>query len=260
MSDTTPSKTLRGGEISGGRDVSFIFLLNRAQKITTAIYLISGLFNENEPLRHELRRKAVELLSDIRTLSDNATANDQSIRTIRNVLEYILSMTDVGMRAGLVSAMNHDFLKAEIEGFLRDLMGTVQKGGEGALLHQSLKDISAPQTLPKILLPKKTATIRKGHDKGQPIGRIGQEVQPVFGDFKRMTGPIKDIIPVTPNNPDRKEKIYQIIQEKGELTIKDIAQVAPEYSEKTIQRDLVDMVSNGKLKKKGERRWTVYYI
>jgi predicted HTH transcriptional regulator len=139
-------------------------------------------------------------------------------------------------------------------------MGTVQKGGEGAILQQSLKDISAPQGLPKILLPKKSLRFSKGHNKGQAIGHIRQETQTVFGGFKRMTGPITDIAPPIASNTGRKEKIYQIIQEKGELTIKDIAQVAPEYSEKTIQRDLVDMVGNGKLKKKGERRWTVYYI
>ncbi len=243
--------------------MSFMFLLNRAQKIVTALYLISGLFGEAEPLRHELRKKAVELLSDIRTLSDSPVENDQSIRTIRDNLEYVLSMTDVGTRAGLVSVMNHGFLKAEIESFLRDLMGTVQKGGEGALLQQSLKDISAPQTLPKILLPKKVPVVSKGHDKGQNNvykRHIGQQSHPAFGDFKRMTGPITDIVPQATSNTGRKEKIYEIIQKKGELTIKDIAQVAPEYSEKTIQRDLVDMVGTGKLKKKGERRWTVYYI
>lgn len=75
-----------------------------------------------------------------------------------------------------------------------------------------------------------------------------------------MTGPIKDIGQAVVSNKDRKEKIYQIVEEKGELTIKDIAQVAPEYSEKTIQRDLMEMVTSGRLKKKGERRWTVYHI
>ncbi len=246
--------------MSGGRDMSFTFLLNRAQKISTALYLISGLFREDEPLRHELRAKAVEVLSDIRTLSDNPVGNDHTVRTVRNDLEHVLSLTDLGVRSGLVSAMNHAFLSSEIEGFVRDLFGAVQKGGEGASLPQLVKDIEAPQIAAKNLLPKKIQTISKGHDKGQNIGHIRQQPQPAFGEFKRVTGPIKDITSPPSTNIDRKGKIREIIQEKGELTIRDIAQVAPEYSEKTIQRDLVDMVTSGQLKKKGERRWTVYYI
>jgi hypothetical protein len=82
-------------------------------------------------------------------------------------------------------------------------------------------------------------------------------------------GPIKDIqkdtFKIEPqkhvsNGKDRKEKIVNVIREKGEITIKDIASIMPDCSEKTIQRDLADMVLAGGVKKKGERRWTVYFL
>jgi hypothetical protein len=44
------------------------------------------------------------------------------------------------------------------------------------------------------------------------------------------------------------------------LTIKDFAQKIKGCSEKTIQRELIVMLTSGVLKKEGERRWSKYFL
>jgi len=44
------------------------------------------------------------------------------------------------------------------------------------------------------------------------------------------------------------------------VSIKEIAAVLPDLSSKTIQRELLSMVDDGLLIKKGERRWSRYSL
>ncbi|HXK39978.1 MAG TPA: hypothetical protein VJ837_04050 [Candidatus Paceibacterota bacterium] len=238
-----------------------MFLIGRAQKIATATYLVSGLFPEREPLREALRKDALELLSDIRNLSDSELEAERVTASVRAVLERILSLSTLALRSGMVSPMNHDFLKAELESFANDINALSQAKKDSIPIERSLKGTEA-MSAGSLMLLKDLA--HKGHSKGHGKGHgrivIKRDSRSIFGEFKEMNGSIKDIAVSVQSGNDRKEKIRRIIEEKGSLTIKDIAGVAPEYSEKTIQRDLVDMVESGRLKKKGERRWTVYFV
>lgn len=60
----------------------------------------------------------------------------------------------------------------------------------------------------------------------------------------------------------RKESILSILREGNELTIKEIISLlgGVSHSEKTVQRDLLDMVANGVIRKAGERRWSKYSV
>jgi predicted HTH transcriptional regulator len=58
----------------------------------------------------------------------------------------------------------------------------------------------------------------------------------------------------------RRERILSIIKDKGEATIKDVSSVITDCSEKTIQRELMSLISEGVLVKEGERRWSIYKL
>jgi hypothetical protein len=64
---------------------------------------------------------------------------------------------------------------------------------------------------------------------------------------------------IAPKN-DRQKVIVDTIKEKGELSIKDLTDVIHGCSEKTIQRELISLVSDGVLSKTGERRWSRYSL
>jgi predicted HTH transcriptional regulator len=59
---------------------------------------------------------------------------------------------------------------------------------------------------------------------------------------------------------DRQDTIKSMLKGGIKLTIKDFAKNIKDCSEKTIQRELVEMVAKGVLKKEGERRWSKYFL
>jgi hypothetical protein len=62
------------------------------------------------------------------------------------------------------------------------------------------------------------------------------------------------------NKIDRKAIITKLLTKKSGLNIRDFAEAIRDCSEKTIQRELLAMVSSGILKKEGERRWSTYSL
>lgn len=58
----------------------------------------------------------------------------------------------------------------------------------------------------------------------------------------------------------RRDRVLGIIRDKGQVTIKDVSTAITDVSEKTIQRELIALVSEGIIVKEGERRWSKYTI
>ena len=76
-------------------------------------------------------------------------------------------------------------------------------------------------------------------------------------DTPRTGPPLEE--PFTPN--ERQERILAYIAENGKAQLGDIRQLfGDSYSEKTLQRDLWQLVSVGRIQRQGDNRWTVYYL
>lgn len=58
----------------------------------------------------------------------------------------------------------------------------------------------------------------------------------------------------------RVQNILEVLRVGGSLGIKDIAANLPEYSEKMIQRELLNMASTGRIRKIGLKRWSKYSL
>ena len=72
------------------------------------------------------------------------------------------------------------------------------------------------------------------------------------------TGIVRDNVGFKKTN--RQNIILGLLKKKKELTIKDIALIIKDCSEKTIQRELISLISLGVLKRTGERRWSKYSL
>lgn len=59
---------------------------------------------------------------------------------------------------------------------------------------------------------------------------------------------------------DRAERIKTVLEAKPQATIKDIAEVVTDVSEKTIQRELNSLIEKGQVIREGERRWSRYSV
>lgn len=64
----------------------------------------------------------------------------------------------------------------------------------------------------------------------------------------------------TTNKESRVDRILQIIKDKGQASIKDISETITDCSEKTIQRELNNLIKDNRILREGERRWSKYML
>ena len=58
----------------------------------------------------------------------------------------------------------------------------------------------------------------------------------------------------------RREKVLNVLRDKGEATIKDIMETVTDCSEKTVQRELISLIKDSIVSREGERRWSKYKL
>ncbi len=88
-----------------------VIVAKKSEKLVTALYLVTDLIEDTEPIKHSLRRNAVTLLSSMNSLSQ-LEVKDRILHikfSLRSVTE-ILSLLHVALTAGLVSQMNGELL------------------------------------------------------------------------------------------------------------------------------------------------------
>lgn len=227
-----------------------------ARKIVTAIYLLSDLFEDREPLKWSLRTKVLETMSYTGVLSRSVepAIKDTDGSKILELVSEIKSLLDVGVLSGMVSPMNHEILSRELSVFQGNAVRHFHTlNGNQSLYTESLFsgfDWTRQQKQPQITQGhfKRTNIEYKGQKKTESI----KEKNVLYKDSKKDTD--------VQAQDGRKERIVQLIRDKGSVMIKDISPNFPELSEKTIQRDLLNLVSRGSIQKSGERRWTVYSV
>ncbi|MDE1925225.1 MAG: hypothetical protein KGH79_03525 [Patescibacteria group bacterium] len=87
---------------------------------------------------------------------------------------------------------------------------------------------------------------------------------PAFKELGAALRPLKDSKGQKSDkgqNPAAQERvslILDLVRKNKSLSIKDISRVIKGCSEKTIQRELAALISQGLVRKEGERRWSVY--
>jgi predicted HTH transcriptional regulator len=97
-----------------------------------------------------------------------------------------------------------------------------------------------------------TASAAKGKVSSSP--RRSQRVQIPAGDIST------DAYLVYSQLTDRAERIKTVLEAKPQATIKDVAEVITDVSEKTIQRELNSLIEKGQVIREGERRWSKYSV
>jgi len=222
-------------------------IYEHASKLVTATYLVTSLFPEVEPLKGHLRIKSLEMLSDVVSYFRNRSVSETRLKSL---VEEIMSLIHTGGVAHIISPMNKNVLMDQYGRFLARISKqnshTIERvSDEVGDLFANVSDAPQVERRMSEMIPE------SAEYKGQlSKGHIKRTFEPKTSE-KRQT---------RADSSDRKDKILSIIKQKGDVTIKDIASDIEGVSEKTVQRDLVDLLEQGVLKKKGERRWTTYSI
>lgn len=109
------------------------------------------------------------------------------------------------------------------------------------------------EELTEVMIPKTTKSV---------TNKV--RTSPAPGRQRRVNIPAGDISTdaylVYSQLTDRAERIKTVLEAKPQATIKDIAEVITDVSEKTIQRELNSLIDKGQVFREGERRWSRYSV
>lgn len=215
-----------------------VYSFKKTERIVSAIYLVTGLIKDSEPIKWELRELCMSLVSLMTSLNSNDLVDKNLVfHNYFTTSLQVISFINVLSNNGLVSSMNSNILKREIESILIYLKEQSRNANKSAGYILSDSFFAVDQSA--------------SGDKGHIITKISSD------DLHRQkdnTQFIKD------RKESRKDSILNLLSKSPDLTIKDFVKVITDCSEKTIQRELIDLVEKGLIKRKGERRWSTYSL
>lgn len=257
-----------------------IVLNKKVEKLVTALYMVTSFLSDKEPIKWSLRDRNISLLSGI----SSATKESGSEKEVENifvgycgVISEIISMLEVASVSKIISEMNSEILKREYAS-LKDIIESSnnieQKAGKFIFPENFFLDTLPPSAEPGEKLVKDTLNEKDSiaemmsfrNTKKEDVSQNTTEVKSLhkLSHSPHRLTPDKHSRDLISNskkeNLSRKNAILKLFKKKKELTIKDISSDVFGCSEKTIQRELLTLVSSGVLDKKGERRWTKYYL
>lgn len=215
-------------ELCGEKAASYV---GRSVNISSAVYLVTSFMPEHDPVRSELRTLAMELVSD--TVSSVVSGSPSEARAIAS---SIVSLLEVCAKSGAVSRMNASLLEKTVVDFA--LVGRIPAGVSYSNVEAFLSDVSDMTRLKDIHHRPNISTRLPAPKTGERKGGITRS------GFIASRG----------------EKILALIKDKKRVGIRDVTRLFPGVSEKTVQRELTELVRLGLVRKEGERRWSSYVI
>jgi len=263
------------------QDNGYYYLYKKAERIISAIYIISNFFSDNEPMKWNVRRLGALLLDEIVSLNTSVTDSNRIKNRIILTAQELSSLFSIARVSGAVSDMNFTILEGEFS----KLMGVVEaleknrqnsnpllfaddffqisdlkrreKGEEypreGELIGKKKEGFSLNQA---VLNVKNAQRFDRTNDRSEDI------VESVLNSQSKHIDNNSYSISKSPidsrKNDFRKNIILNLIRKNGEINIKNVVSLITDCSEKTIQRELALLVKAGVLKKEGERRWSRY--
>jgi len=227
---------------------TLIFAYQKAERIVTAVYVVTDLISFDEPIRRELRSKVLTLLGELLPLKDKLLLSKVHKQIIPTISE-ILSLLSVSRTARLISEMNVAVLESELIKLTSVLEETHGHAGEVSIgadfFNTDINLTRGGGLLPGAIHRLAPSGPHKGHsdikDKSDSV------------HMRRGVNPGGSI-----GISKRKEKILNVLKGLNRATVGEVAKKIGSYSEKTIQRDLAALVNSGKVVREGERRWTTY--
>ena len=218
-----------------------LYVFKKTEKITAALYLVSGLLKDEEPIKWELRDRSMDMLTSSFTASSSLPGDKNIvIQSLFTAALETISLLNVAKISNLVSSMNHALLVREIDNILGLLRDRLIANAESAGYILSESFFKTPD-----LFSSDFKSTDKSHHSPENLKKSGLN---------------KGHVDVQVKKTERQEAIIATLKTQSDLTIKDFSKIIKGCSEKTIQRELVVLVDQGVVKKEGERRWSRYSL
>lgn len=215
------------------------YVFKKTQKISQALYLLTDYFEPSESLRSPIRINANVLLKSATDfLKNDQKDKNVSAHLLAATFLETLALIETAILIRMLSEKNHDILKEEIDKVLEMIESNKEKGIQISI---GFMDVGTFDD------HKRQSAAYKGHNDVLYIKDIKKtEVMPKVAQQK--------------NKNKRLNTIMSLFKAGQDLMIKDITSHLSDVSEKTVQRELLLLVGQGKLKKIGKKRWSKYRL
>ncbi len=211
------------------KDIRRVFIYKKAERLAKALHLIAPALRANEALYERLSSVGIALV-DASIESPHLARAALSRELLR--LSSVLAVARTG---GLLSPMNADLISREAQHLLQEVAAYEEP-------RVALDTVPTVADLARVSTSQRPATKKQARDvTDEPTSNMPPKLD---------KGHIKD----------RRESIVSVIRAKGQVSIKDITHLVRGVSEKTVQRELSALVSEGVVERRGERRWSTYAL
>lgn len=214
------------------------YIFKKTEKIVSVVfYILYNTANDSrtashiEDIQHAARHVHDAILQSLET---RIVAAEDPVRATALALIGLESKLRVAHTAGIVTAEIMHVLASEIDTVLR---------GMSKYLKQD-----------------------NGLEDEDPDGALGSFVRNDAPQRRqqRRPGSVTSTAPSSAasggEKVDRRDRIKTVLAAHGNASIKDIAAVISDVSEKTIQRELNAMIEDNSVQRHGERRWSTYTL
>lgn len=240
----TQSDTIKIKRLSHNDDF-YTNVFKRIEKtVSVVFYILSHIDLKNEKETHIERIKDIALQTHEESLK-TLKLQEQDVQLGLETMQYQLLRLDSSLRvatsAGFIPESLFNLVADQIDGVQRYINNHYSN-------NQSFSFNSGEQSLPggdtsKVTATKKTTSAPRPKKVTIPAGDISTDAYLVYSQLT-----------------DRAERIKTVLEAKPQASIKDIAEVITDVSEKTIQRELNSLIEKGQVIREGERRWSKYSV
>ena len=219
-------------------------VFKRVEKVVSVIFYILSYLDKKDINQTHTDRIKDRAMTTHEVSLKTLELQDQDVVEGLEALQYELLGLDSALRVAVFARVLSDDLfmlvSEQIDGVQRYINnhftkteGFVFNTGEQSLPGGATKK-AAKKTATRTTRPKKVAI---------PEGDISTDAYLVYSQLT-----------------DRAERIKTVLEAKPQASIKDIAEVITDVSEKTIQRELNSLIEKGQVIREGERRWSKYSV
>jgi len=180
-------------------------------KLTIALYKVTDLFPENEPLRYQIRQKSLEILSSL--IGENPQITTSHIQELSRNIEILCRYFEIAQAQNWVDKKNLEILAREYRKIQEDFL-------EREKIHSETSSQKNREKTPSI-------------SKKERIQKASQ------GSKNKKTTPT-----------ERKIRILELLKHKNTLTLSEIKNLFFQVSQRTIRRDMEDLIKKGLVARK----------
>jgi hypothetical protein len=251
---------------------------NRLKNISLATSYLSGYVFDNISLKLSLKDISVAILNESASLND--------ISKIKKLLESVLDLVDLGRIDDSVSEMNARVFSQGLTLFLDHLYSSdlsvidsleeAQKNEKDRSVADRLTEIlggAVDESEQSKIEDKVTKRVVSAMPKIEENKELEEESESkMIAKETLLVAPVEKDIKLSPRDAGY---IFQTVEESqsaqrraailsvlavGGNSVNDIKYKFPQYSPKTLQRDINEMIDEKKIVRIGDKRWAKYYI